>query len=158
MKILKSYSFKQTKQIGFEFAKQILKNKNIKNKPIVIALYGQLGAGKTLFVSGFLKGLGIKKRTTSPTFVLIKKFKIPKKNLNYNYVYHIDVYRIKNINEFLNLDFYELLLNPKNILIIEWPEKIEKLLSKNTIKIKIQHTKNENERKIIFQNFSFKIK
>jgi tRNA threonylcarbamoyladenosine biosynthesis protein TsaE len=151
MKILKSFSFKQTQKIAEDLAKKILKAKTNKNFAKIIALFGELGAGKTTFVSGFFKGLNIKKRSPSPTFILMRKNKIPNKN---NYVYHIDAYRIKSHKEFEELGLKKIISNPQNILIIEWPEKIQKLLPKNIIKIYLKHTKKENERRIILKNIS----
>lgn len=105
----------------------------------VIGLTGELGAGKTTFIQAFAKGLGIKDKLTSPTFVLMKK---------YGNLYHIDCYRISSYKDILALDFKEIISNPKNIIVIEWAEKIKKILPKNTIWLKFKVVSN-NERKII---------
>lgn len=102
----------------------------------VIALSGPLGAGKTTFVQGFAKGLGIKDKIISPTFVLIRQHK----NL-----YHVDLYRINNFQE---LGLNEILENPSNIIIIEWAEKIKKMLPKDTTWITFE-VFGETKRKII---------
>jgi len=106
---------------------------------VVIGLVGELGAGKTTFIQAFAKGLGIKDKLTSPTFVLMKK---------YRNLYHIDCYRISSYKDILALDFKEIISNPKNIVVIEWAEKIKKILPKNTIWLKFKVVSN-NERKII---------
>ena len=83
----------QTKKLGEKFAREILKNKP-KKKAFVIGLEGKLGAGKTCFLQGFAKGLRVKEKILSPTFVILKKFRIKDKNF-----YHIDCYRIQKPKE-----------------------------------------------------------
>lgn len=108
------------------------------NRAVVIGLQGELGSGKTKFVQGFAKGLGIRQRLTSPTFVLMKKYK----NL-----YHIDCYRLNKPKDLLDLDFKEIIDDPQNIVLIEWAEKVRKILPKDTIWIKFEII-NSNKRKI----------
>jgi tRNA threonylcarbamoyladenosine biosynthesis protein TsaE len=125
---------KETRKMAKILGQEILKSK----KGAIIGLEGELGAGKTTFIQAFAKGLGIRNKITSPTFVLLKKYK--------NF-YHIDCYRIKNPKDILDLDFQEILSNPKNIIIIEWAEKMRKILPKDTIWIKFKIISNK-ERKI----------
>ncbi len=122
-------SEKETKDLAKKLAKQLSG---------VIALTGELGAGKTTFTQGFARGLGIKEKITSPTFVLIRQHK----NL-----YHIDLYRIDEIK---SLGLEEIWQNPENIVLIEWAEKIKDLLPKNTTFIKFQ-TLSENQREITIE-------
>ncbi len=128
----------ETKKVAELLAQEIIKKPLKTNGAIVIGLDGELGGGKTRFVQGFAKGLGIRQRLTSPTFVLLKKYK----NL-----YHIDCYRIKSHKDILALDFQEIVSNSKNIILIEWAEKIKKILPKDTIWIKFEVI-NQNKRKI----------
>src|SRR3989344_6734318 len=93
--------------------------KNFKGR--IIALTGPLGAGKTTFVKGFAKGLGIKDNIISPTFVLIRQHRS---------FYHVDLYRV---DDFKDLGLEEILSNKNNIVLIEWAEKIKKILSKKKI-------------------------
>jgi len=120
---------KQTQNLARILAKEILKYKNTKKNALVFGLIGNLGAGKTTFIQAFAKGIGIKARLTSPTFVLMK---------NYGNLYHIDCYRIKNHKDILALDFQEIVSSPKNIIMIEWAEKVRKILPKNTVWIKFK--------------------
>ena len=122
-------------------AKEILKFKP-KRGAFVIGLKGELGSGKTTFAQGFAKSLGIKERILSPTFVLCKKFQIsnPKSQTNpksqipkFKYFYHFDFYRIIKSEEILSLGFKEIISNPKNIVLIEWADKIKKIMPKNTL-------------------------
>ena len=140
-------TFKQTQKIGENFSKQILKQ-NLGNIATVLGLQGELGAGKTTFLQGFAKGLGIEEKVNSPTFVIIKKFKIP--NSSFKFFYHIDCYRLSTPKEILDLGFNEIMLNPENIVAIEWPEKIKKYLPKNTIIIDFKFI-DEKTREIIFK-------
>lgn len=149
-----SKSEAQTKKIAGLLAKEII-NKPLKTKgAVVIGLEGELGSGKTRFVQGFAKGLGIRQRLTSPTFVLLKKYKIPKKKATSyklqaaSYLYHIDCYRLSKPKDILDLDFKEIISNPKNIVLIEWAEKVRKILPKDTVWIKFEII-SKKERKIV---------
>lgn len=130
-KIYQTNSAGETRKLGGMLARKISRG--------IIALEGNLGSGKTTFIQGFAKGLGIKEKITSPTFVILKNFK--------NF-YHIDCYRIQTPEEILSIGFKEIISNPNNIVAIEWPEKIKKILPKNIIKIKFKFI-DKNTRKII---------
>ncbi|MEK7194828.1 MAG: tRNA (adenosine(37)-N6)-threonylcarbamoyltransferase complex ATPase subunit type 1 TsaE [Patescibacteria group bacterium] len=134
-------STKETRALASKMAREILSAKNISHAT-VIALKGNLGAGKTTFVQGFIKVLLPKARVKSPTFLLIKHY--PRRGKD---VYHIDCYRVKGPSDLKSLEIKEVLANPKNIVLIEWPERIQKILPKNKIIVSMRH-KNENERLI----------
>jgi len=145
MVFYKTNSSNQTRKIAANLAKKILKKRATKNA-LVFALLGDLGSGKTTFVQGFLRSLGIRKKITSPTFVIFKRFKI--KDLRFKNIYHVDCYRIQKPNDLLALGLKEILENPQNIVLIEWPEKIKRILPKNTIWLKFEHGEKENIRGI----------
>ena len=105
---------------------------------VVVALEGELGAGKTTFVQKFAKAIGIKESVLSPTFVILKK---------YGNLVHIDAYRLKNSKELENLGIHDLIADPSNIIFIEWAEHVKDILPKNHITIKFEHV-NETTRKI----------
>jgi tRNA threonylcarbamoyladenosine biosynthesis protein TsaE len=139
-------SYKQTQKIGEDLAKEILKTP-ISGGAIVLCLSGNLGGGKTTFLQGFAKGLGVKEKILSPTFVIMKKFKIqnPKfksisksKVQTFTNFYHLDCYRLKASNDVLDLDFKNMASNPNNVVAIEWPEKIKSVLPKKFIYIKFK--------------------
>jgi len=145
----------QTKKLGEILAKKFLKIRK-KKGALVLGLEGDLGGGKTTFLQGFAKGLGIKEKILSPSFVLIKKFQIPstKSQTNSKFqiskfktFYHIDCYRISKPKEILNLGFKEIISNPKNIVAIEWADKVKKILPKDIITLKFKFL-NKNIRKI----------
>lgn len=133
----------QTKKLAADLAQKIAA-KTSKRQAVVIALIGELGAGKTTFVKGFAKTLKIKNRILSPTFIIFRVYKLRFKN--YKALYHVDCYRLQNAKELIKLGFKKIMKNPKNIILIEWADKIRKILPKNTIWIKFQHGKIKNER------------
>ena len=102
----------------------------------VITLSGELGAGKTYFTKAFGKSLGIKEVINSPTYVIIKSYKL--KSKHYEKLVHIDAYRLKNGKDLLKLGFMEIIDNPKNLVVIEWPEIVEEIIPKNAIKLAIK--------------------
>ena len=124
--------------------KKIAANIAKKAKTNIFALTGELGAGKTTFIQGFAKGLGIKGKIISPTFVIIRQHQIPgtRKTL-----YHMDLYRLENTQDFKELGIEEILLNPNNIVLIEWAEKYP-VLPQSTLRINI--TKLKASQRLIF--------
>jgi tRNA threonylcarbamoyladenosine biosynthesis protein TsaE len=121
-----------------------------------IALSGDLGAGKTTFAQGFLRELGVRGRVTSPTFVLIKQYKISQRfqppTSNFRHIHHADFYRLGSAAHLKPLEFKKILNDPQNIVLIEWPEKVKGAIPKNAIKILFQHGEKENERTVTFIN------
>lgn len=125
----------QTKKLGESFAKSILK-RSLTKRAIVFGLIGHLGGGKTTFLQGFAKGLGVKEKILSPTFVILKRFKV--QDGRFKNFYHIDCYRIQKPKEILDLGFKEIISNPKNIVAIEWADRIRKILPKGAIILKFK--------------------
>ncbi len=120
------------------FAKELLKEILVKptenNQATIIALSGNLGAGKTTFVQLFAKELGVEEKVTSPTFTIMKGYELMGE---FNHLIHMDAYRIEDLSELRPLRLSELLADKKNILCIEWAEKIESALPQEIIKINI---------------------
>ena len=141
-----SKTVKDTENIAKEFVKICLNNK--KSKSCIICLSGDLGTGKTTFSQFFAKELGIKRKVNSPTFVIMKKYQIKKriKNSNFKNLVHIDAYRLKNERELLVLGWQEIISDSKNLILIEWPEKIKKAIPKKHNRISISHTKEGNRK------------
>lgn len=115
----------------------------------VIALYGNLGAGKTTFTKEIANYLKISEKITSPTFNILKTFEIKhpeNKNIKFKKLIHIDTYRLDLPEELERLGFLDLISDPKNLIVIEWPEIVEEILPENTVKVKfeiIDHTTRE---------------
>lgn len=141
-----SKGFKQTQKLGEALAKKILKL-GPQKRALVLILQGNLGGGKTTFLQGFAKGLGIKEKILSPTFVIMKKFRMPVLN-GFKYFYHIDCYRIKSHKDIAQLGFKEIISNSENIVAVEWPERIKKVLPKDSIVIKFKYIYPERSRRV----------
>ncbi len=120
-------------------AREILKkSEGSKNSTAqVVALYGDLGSGKTTFTKEFAQILNIKEIITSPTFVILKTFEI-KNNPRFKKLIHIDTYRLDLGDELAKLGFETLLNEPENLIVIEWPEIVENLFPENTIRVKFK--------------------
>jgi tRNA threonylcarbamoyladenosine biosynthesis protein TsaE len=97
----------------------------------VLALSGDLGSGKTTFSQGFAQGLKINDRIVSPTFLIIRQYPVPGKK---NYFYHIDLYRMENI-DLKNSGLEEILSEPSNVVLIEWADKILEYLPETVKRI-----------------------
>ena len=120
------------------FAREILKNL----KTNVLCLEGDLGAGKTTFTQQVANIFEIKDYVTSPTFILQKKYEVvsnPFSNLKQiSQIIHMDMYRIEDVKELEMLGLSELLKDPKNLLIIEWPEKVKNAIPSNSARISFE--------------------
>src|SRR2546425_13292056 len=97
----------------------------------VVALTGELGAGKTCFIQGLVRGLGSAVRATSPTFVLVNQYKgrVP--------VYHVDAYRTESLTELMDLGLLEL-MSGEGVTLIEWADKLASLLPPDAIQVSIR--------------------
>lgn len=153
-KLFKSYSPQATQKIGNSLAKSIIKT-GPGEKALVFALMGDLGSGKTTFLQGFAKGLGIKERILSPTFVIIKRFTLAYSGRSYDKethssfreFYHLDCYRIQKLKDILGLGFQEIISDPRNIIVVEWADRVRKLLPPRTVWVRFETAK-KNERTI----------
>ena len=109
-----------------------------KIKPgMVIALQGDLGAGKTTLTQYIAKQLGVSKRALSPTFALIRNYAVKRQTSNVKRIVHVDAYRIEDERELLALDLDEELMGAGTVMIIEWPEKISKWIAKRDDVLKV---------------------
>ena len=123
----------ETIKLGVNLANQIV-------PPVVIGLTGDLAAGKTTFVKGFLKGLNYKYTVSSPTFTLINNY-----DAKFN-VMHVDFYREPNIERWIEIGFKELILK-NNIVLVEWANLLPELLPEDTVNLNFEHH-NKNKRRI----------
>jgi tRNA threonylcarbamoyladenosine biosynthesis protein TsaE len=126
-----------------------LKKINTRKSAAIFALKGELGAGKTTFVQGFFKGLGIGKRTLSPTFIIMRRHALGKKRN----VFHIDAYRLKKAEDLRALDFGNIAADPRNIVLVEWADRIKKILPKGVVWLEFKYGKatREHERSIMIK-------
>ena len=109
----------------------------------ILALSGELGAGKTTLVKGIVRGLGAKDGVTSPTFTLIHEYHGREK------IYHLDWYRLKKVEK-MDQQMAEECFSDQAVTLVEWPERGKKFLPKNLIHIQITHV-SKNRRKIAWK-------
>ncbi len=131
----------ETVKLGRVLGEEILKNGS---GNFLIALNGDLGSGKTTFIKGLGRGLGIKNKITSPTFLMVRRYSILK-NKKYKNFYHVDAYRIKTKRDLEVTGIEAALSGQNNIIAVEWADLIKKHLKNKTLSIYIKH-KNENKR------------
>ena len=129
-------SAEETKKLAAKIAQEVKGGQ-------VLALSGDLGGGKTTFIQGLAKGLGVKPKITSPTFVLLKNYQTAK---GFGLV-HIDLYRLEKIKEIESMGIADYLSKKDFLVVIEWAEKIKKFLPKDTIWIRFDFI-DKNSRKI----------
>ncbi|MFZ3074305.1 MAG: tRNA (adenosine(37)-N6)-threonylcarbamoyltransferase complex ATPase subunit type 1 TsaE [Minisyncoccales bacterium] len=137
----------QTRKLGALLAKAILANAAGKSAR-VLALSGNLGAGKTHFAQGFAFGLGIKGTIGSPTFAIMKKYPLGNQG-DFKTFYHIDCYRLESGDDLRPLGIENILSGPNNIIAIEWPRIAQAILPKGILKITFEVI-SENKRRIEF--------
>jgi tRNA threonylcarbamoyladenosine biosynthesis protein TsaE len=119
----------------------VLANEPQKSRATIVALKGDLGAGKTTFVQEFARKLGIKEQVQSPTYVLMKSYPFEGERTSFgrprrfNRLVHIDAYRLEEPEEFSTLHPQEFLDDPKALILVEWPEKAKGLLPEADITI-----------------------
>ncbi|MDP3769452.1 MAG: tRNA (adenosine(37)-N6)-threonylcarbamoyltransferase complex ATPase subunit type 1 TsaE [bacterium] len=139
---------RQTKAIASDLAKKIVVLPSSHAR--VIALKGNLGAGKTTFVQGFAKALGVSDTVQSPTFVLMKIYAVKKKHIRH--LVHIDAYRIESLAEMKHIGLSHLLQDKDAIILIEWADRIKKIIPKNAVWVTLEHGKTMTERSIAIKN------
>jgi len=113
----------------------------------VVGLHGDLGSGKTAFTKCIAKLLGINETVTSPTFVIEKIYSL--KGQPFERLIHIDAYRLESGKELLHLEWKEICADPKNLILIEWPENVADVMPENYIKINFEFV-DEATRKMEF--------
>jgi tRNA threonylcarbamoyladenosine biosynthesis protein TsaE len=118
----------------------------------VLALTGDLGAGKTAFVKGLAKALGVKQVVQSPTFLLMKCYPLKAHTMDHGprTICHVDAYRIENERELMSIGVGEKLEDPAAITVIEWADLVKKIIPKRAVWIKFAHGKEASERVIIY--------
>jgi tRNA threonylcarbamoyladenosine biosynthesis protein TsaE len=121
-------SAQETKVVGQKLA--ITVNESILSElkeATIFCLYGELGSGKTTFVQGFSQGLDIPSRLLSPTFIIMRRYPVEGK---FSFLYHIDLYRVKNVSDIETLGLAEIFTDPSAVVLIEWAERLESLVPK----------------------------
>lgn len=113
----------------------------------VLALHGNLGAGKTVFSRGFARGLGITEPVSSPTYTIIQEYPLPEGG----YLFHLDLYRIENSRSALAFGVDEYLNDPGAYALVEWSERIADILPPETRRLTIEQL-DDTSRKLSLQS------
>lgn len=127
--------------------RQLMKNHDGK-QALIVGLVGDLGAGKTVFVKAIARELGSTEIVTSPTFVIEKIYKISKNS--YLFLIHIDAYRLNSCEEMDHIGWNSIRKDPKNIIFIEWADRVEECMPTGTAWITIEYMR-EDTRKIYYE-------
>lgn len=154
MKVI-SKSISDTEKIAKDFMEKI--SMGVYDTALVVGLYGDLGSGKTTFTQAIARIFNIEEVVTSPTYVIEKIYPIVTwtlsvqvgggRNSNFKNLIHVDAYRLDSAKELEVLDWEKTLSDSRNIIFIEWPEKVLEVLPKNHAKIYFKFL-SENEREI----------
>ncbi len=114
-----------------------------------ISLQGDLGSGKTTFTKGFAKGLGIQRHITSPTFLIIKSYDVPREDITK--LYHLDLYRLNSEQDIEGIGISEILKDSHAVIIVEWADRMGSLLPKERIEVDFEYI-DDNRRQITIAN------
>lgn len=130
----------QLDQMG-QLAQEVLAHLRPLHTAHILALSGNLGAGKTTFTQQLATELGVEQQITSPTFVLMKRYEL--NDQPFTNLIHIDAYRLESSTELTALDFDRYAADPSNLIVIEWPEKVADILPehKTTIAFEVADQK-----------------
>ena len=133
-----SNSAAETEAIGAEFAKTLTGG-------AVIAMYGDLGAGKTAFVRGMARGMGLDCRVSSPTFTIVNEY------LGDRELIHFDMYRLQSADELFDIGWEDYLAR-NGVCAVEWSENVDDALDEDAIRVDIRRGDNDNQRNISLTN------
>lgn len=134
--IVITHSEEETEAEGFRLAQTL-------SAGDTVLLRGNLGAGKTVFSRGFARGLGITEPVSSPTYTIVQEYELPQSGR----LYHLDLYRITDVNAALAFGVDEFLDDPRGIALVEWPDRINGILPEQAVCIEIEHL-SDTERRI----------
>lgn len=122
----------------------------MKKRAVAVALSGELGAGKTTFAQGFLRAAGVRSRILSPTFIFVRRYALPRNRAGFRNAYHFDLYRVRSGAELRHAGLSEALRGPRNIVLVEWPERASRMMPKDAIQVHLKHGAKERERHVRF--------
>ncbi len=141
--VINSHSVNETERVGEFFGKRI--------SPCVIAMTGDLGAGKTAFTRGLARGLGFEGEVSSPTFAIVNEYlggRLP--------LYHFDMYRVSSWEDLYSCGYFDY-IEQDCVLCVEWSENIENALPDGRITVDIRSSQGENDRIITLSGVENKI-
>ena len=134
-------SFEETQSLGEHFAQKLKAGD-------FVAFYGNLGSGKTTFIQGLAKGLGIKRRIISPTFIIMRTY-----DLRPKIFYHVDLYRTGSKQDLLGIGLDQIVEDKNSIVALEWAEKMGEMLPEKRIDVNCEYL-GEDKRRITIKFLS----
>ena len=140
-----SRSGRETKRLAARIFRDLRRSQR---RPLILALEGELGSGKTTFIQGLARALGIREKVQSPTFVLMRWYRLPRaRRGGFRHLVHVDAYRLESLGQARHLGLKDTFRDCDAIVVIEWADRIRKLVPKNAIWIVFAH-KGRNKRLI----------
>ena len=139
MQVAQTHAAEETESLGARLAEKMIQDPTL---PAFIALYGDLGVGKTAFVRGFASVISPDSIVRSPTFALVNEYRAKPLSL-----FHFDMYRIESEDDLLSIGFEDY-LNKDGFALCEWSENIVDEIPAGAIRVTILRTDGENGRKI----------
>ena len=140
-----TYTLTDFQSKAAEFAQQLTPGETA----TVVALHGDLGAGKTTFTQNVAKTLGVTDDIISPTFIIQKRYEL--EGQKFSNLIHIDAYRLESAHELEVLGWADIARDPSNLILVEWPENVEHLLDTAQHHIYFEYI-DDATRKITFKN------
>src|ERR1041384_2772569 len=113
--------------------------------PLVVAIGGELGAGKTTLVQAICRGYGVAEDVTRPTFALVHRYAAPR-----SAVYHLDLYRLKSPDELRNIGWDDV-IGDDALILIEWPERAAQEIPHDHVPISLQHLPGDEARRVVYR-------
>ncbi len=141
-----SHGLTETEKVAGDFVKGLMPRTE---SATIVCLSGDLGSGKTTFTKAAAAALGISETVTSPTFVIEKIYELT--GQVFSFLIHIDAYRLERGEELVQLGWGKIIADQKNLIFIEWPERVPGIIPKDAIKISFTGI-DENSREIAFEN------
>ena len=112
--------------------------------PVVVALSGDLGAGKTTLAQAICRGLGVADDVTSPTYAIVHEYT----RANGDVVHHLDLYRLEHARDLANIS-WDAIVGEPGIVLVEWPERAGRLLPADAVRIDLEHLPGDSERRLL---------
>jgi len=139
--IYSSFNEEETFELGADFSGRL-------NPGEVVAFYGDLGAGKTEFIKGICQGMNVDEIVSSPTYTIVNQYLGEDRYERPVDIYHVDLYRIENVRELVEVGLADLLADDSSIKLIEWAENAETILPAVRYDIFFVTLDDENSRRI----------
>lgn len=123
MREFTTHSPEETQACAHDLVRTLAQRPGIRGTSTIVALQGNLGAGKTVFVKGTARALGVTEEVTSPTFVIEKIYKL-REGAPWKQLIHIDAYRLEGEEELRTIGWADIATDPNNLIVVEWPEQV----------------------------------